>query len=188
MVRERSKVRIFLWAPGNPGILGCWPYRPRANPHYIPTFSLANTRIANRPNAGGANDGKVYVVQVSREGSFPLYIIVGACHPSLIRSGSISADYPGSLRDSMSKVVGADVEIIFLQGFSGNLRARLLASEPFKLWPPAALSRFVFDRHTFRKDTSADDTVSITLRRDSVVGQRAHHYKRKFKKLLTVDT
>jgi hypothetical protein len=120
-----------------------------------------NTRMANRPNSSGANDATVYVVRVCREGSPPLYIIAGACHPSLIRGSSVSADYPGLIRVGMSKVLGTEVEFMFLQGFSGNLRARILLTEPFKLWPPETLRRSVFDRHTFKKNTSTDDAVFI---------------------------
>jgi hypothetical protein len=118
-------------------------------------------RIANRPNSGGANDGKVYVLRVSRENSIPLYVVAGACHPSIIRSANISADYPGLIRENMSNFLGADVDVMFLQGFAGNLRARLLLDEPFKLWPPAALRRFVFDRHKFKTDTSETEAGLI---------------------------
>lgn len=69
--------------------------------------------IKMRPNPHAFRDNTLTIVKFVRDNNPPIYLINYACHATMWHGNSISADWPGRIK--------LDGEVIFLQGFSGNL-------------------------------------------------------------------
>ena len=127
-------------------------------------------QMANRPNFKGPRDAAIGAIRVEPlDGETPVTIIVNAaCHPSIFRGEMYSGDFPGLLAGELSRREGRVVHVLFLQGFSGNLRSSQVVRSPLTFWPPSAAFAFWFDRIRFRKDSSEDHlkTVVFNLGRD----------------------
>ena len=69
--------------------------------------------IEVRPNPAGPVDRTVRVIKIVRPSLDTIYVINYSCHATMWHGASISADWPGRIK--------VDGEVMFLQGFSGNL-------------------------------------------------------------------
>lgn len=93
--------------------------------------------IALQPNFRGPRDETIRLVTALLDDQVPICILWNyACHPvSFPRKSEISADYPGVVRRLLRERLRADVPVVFLQGFAGNVRPQEIA------WPQTARDR-----------------------------------------------
>lgn len=111
----------------------------------------------NRPNPRGPVDNTVRCLWFGREDEPEIFVVAAGCHPSLVRTGHYSADFPGAIERHLQEMLGRAVVVLFVQGFSGDTRARLVETAPFAVWPPGALVEYALDHTRFRKDSDAAD-------------------------------
>lgn len=85
---------------------------------------LPRRTIAMRANPRGPADQSLHVVRLEDRSGAPLALMWGyACHPvSSPQALHVTADFPGVARRELRGQFGADMPVVFLQGFSGNLR------------------------------------------------------------------
>jgi len=128
-------------------------------------LGLISRQILNRPNASGPVDNNVYSLRLMREAGNggDIVIVCVGCHPSIMRDNHVSADFPGRIEDQLTQQ-GATAKVVFVQGFSGDTRARLAEAAPFAVWPPSRLFNWLFDRHRFRKDSDTNDADNVAGR------------------------
>lgn len=75
------------------------------------------------PNPRGPTDPVVRLWEVGVGRDRIALIWSCACHPtSHVRLTDISADYCGVVRDALRRAIGAPIPVLFLQGFTGDLR------------------------------------------------------------------
>lgn len=75
------------------------------------------------PNPEGERDEQISSLRISsKEGTLRAVIWSYACHPAISPEfNMVSADYPGVVRQRLRQVYGK-IPVLFLQGFSGDLR------------------------------------------------------------------
>lgn len=119
--------------------------------------------MANRPNHGGPVDNRVRVIWLRRPAAdeYDVAIISVGCHPSILRGEVYSADFPGRIERHLNESRSRPVRVVFLQGFSGDTRPRLLESPPPAIWPPRRAFDWLFDRERFRKDSAVEDADAV---------------------------
>lgn len=117
-------------------------------------------QTAIRPNRIGPRDDRVAAMRVTTQDDRRIVMLTAACHPSLIRDNVYSADFPGAL-GACAREAGFADEVVFLQGFSGDSRARILQTAPLKLWPLAGIYEFLFDRSQFQKALNGRDAEGL---------------------------
>ncbi len=129
-------------------------------------FSLRRM-MANRPNPHGPVDNTVRSIRFRMESTDrPDIVLVSAgCHPSIIRQDVYSADYPGLIERHLNDGSDRPSQVIFVQGFSGDTRPRLLEVAPIAGWPPGRVFDWIFDRNRFRKNSLPRDAdwVAATM-------------------------
>ncbi|HEX7010601.1 MAG TPA: hypothetical protein VF184_11495 [Phycisphaeraceae bacterium] len=109
------------------------------------------------PNEQGAYHRQLWVLELAAaEGSARRAIVFShGCHPVIVYGfawQSISADWPGRARRSLSETLGEDVHCQFMQGLAGNIRPRILAD---------------LDQHRFRSSRPEDvDAVGQQIATD----------------------
>jgi hypothetical protein len=115
--------------------------------------------MINRPNPRGPVDATVRAVWIrARSASDTDIALVSAgCHPSILRGDTYSADFPGRIEFELRSRVNRPTDVVFVQGFSGNSRARILDSAPFAVWPMGRAYDWIFDRSRFRDNSTVDD-------------------------------
>jgi len=115
--------------------------------------------MANRPNFSAPVDNTVRALWLrAHSAADPDIVLVGAgCHPSILRGEMYSADFPGHIEDALNARCKRPVRAIFLQGFSGNTRAKLLETAPLAIWPAGRAFEWAFDHSRFRKDSLVSD-------------------------------
>jgi hypothetical protein len=69
--------------------------------------------IKTKPNPHAFRDNILTIIKFVRDHNPPIYLINYACHAGMWHGPSISADWPGRIK--------LDGEVVFLQGFSGDL-------------------------------------------------------------------
>jgi hypothetical protein len=112
-----------------------------------PTWGIPPIKrvMAIHPNPEGAKDETVRVLALMRPSQPPAPLALlwtYACHPvSVPDDRAVSADYPGVVRKALRSRFGADLPIVFLLGFSGNVRPNRTVS--FPLSPYYLLHRIV---------------------------------------------
>jgi hypothetical protein len=144
----------------------------------------AGLRIRNeivfRPNPDGEVDPKGRVVTFSSaKDRRPLAVIWGwSCHPVCFpRRTEVSAEYPGVVRAKAREAFGADLPVLFFQGFAGNIRppaigrSRLQRKEIFVPWSETewqawscAIAREVAAAIS-RRGKALDEAVSVRIER-----------------------
>jgi len=85
---------------------------------------LPRRTVAMRANPRGPADQSLHVVRLDDSSGAPLALMWSyACHPvSSPQTLHVSADFPGVARRELRRQFGADMPVVYLQGFSGNLR------------------------------------------------------------------
>ena len=132
-------------------------------------------KMANRPNFSGFYDPVLPVIRMEVDSlSRPIYVINYACHPTIMRGESVSADFPGYIAKSLAAKLGEEVEVIFLQGFGGNIRPRLIEKETIS-YSPGSILRWIFDRLRFQEDTGQQECERIGADLASAVSITSMH-------------
>lgn len=100
-----------------------WPTWTRDGLRFGPSTVMA-------PNADGPRDEHLDVLRFTdAQGRIRAIVWKLACHPVCFpASREVCAEYPGMARQAMRARVGTDVPIVFLQGFTGDVRPRLLGT------------------------------------------------------------
>lgn len=80
------------------------------------------------PNPTGPTDGAVHVLTADAGDGGPLAVLWGvACHPiAQPDRTAVSAEFPGAVRAALRERLGPETAVVFLPGFGGNLRPRLI--------------------------------------------------------------
>jgi hypothetical protein len=101
--------------------------------------------MARHPNPRGPRDDMLRVFTFRSGGAAPSPAGVlwnFACHPVTIADlRMVSADYPGDVRRALRERAGADIPVVFLPGFAGDLRPNRVIR--FPLSPYYLLHRIV---------------------------------------------
>lgn len=99
-----------------------WPF---------PTWTRAGLRftpsVAMAPEPSGRRDGSIDVLRVEDAAGTVLGVLWKfACHPvGYPVAETMTSEFPGVVRDRLRAAVGRDVPVVFLQGFSGDVRPRI---------------------------------------------------------------
>lgn len=93
------------------------------------------------PNPAGPRDETLHVLTFSDARARPIAMLWSyACHPvGFPQKTLVSADYPGVVRRALRAALGAELPVLFLQGFAGDVRPR-------ELGPQRTLARRVAER------------------------------------------
>jgi len=89
-------------------------------------------RVALRaPNPAGPRDETLHVLTFSDSRARPVAVLWSyACHPvGFPLKTLVSADYPGVVRRVLRAAMGAELPVLFLQGFAGDVRPRELGPQ-----------------------------------------------------------
>lgn len=84
------------------------------------------------PNDAGPRDRELRLLRVEGQDGGLLAVMWGvSCHPTdWPRYRELSSDYPGGVRRALRARAGAEVPVVFLQGFCGTLRPRAIGRWP----------------------------------------------------------
>jgi hypothetical protein len=96
------------------------------------------------PNSNQKIDTKLHYFQwVSKNSRKPLGVIWSfACHPvSFYNPKNLSAHYIDDIRQHIRQK--ANVPVVFLQGFSGDIRPKIIGDDPFENVPNQASNSFI---------------------------------------------
>jgi hypothetical protein len=102
--------------------------RPRWAPTYSRSRGLSFDRVSFGRHESGPRDDTATLVKVTAAGSAATLAILWhyACHPVGRVPGNVtSADFPGIARRALRRVEGADVPVLYLQGFCGDIRPNI---------------------------------------------------------------
>jgi hypothetical protein len=82
--------------------------------------------VRNAPNPAGPRDETLHVLTFSDPTDRPLAVLWSyACHPiGFPARTQVSADFPGVVRRALREAHGAELPVLFLQGFAGDVRPR----------------------------------------------------------------
>ena len=116
-------------------------YRAGTADHAInqrrPGWCVARGRLPYRgtrcaPNPAGPRDETVHVVTGRDPLDRPVAVLWSyACHPvGCAARAQVSADYPGVVRRALRNAYGAEIPVLFLQGFAGDVRPRATGPTP----------------------------------------------------------
>jgi hypothetical protein len=85
---------------------------------------LPRRSVQMRANPHGPNDQSLHLLRFDdADGSPRAFVWSYACHPVASPEGlHVTAEFPGVVRRSLRERFGAHVSVLFLQGFSGDLR------------------------------------------------------------------
>lgn len=86
--------------------------------------SLIPPRMGIKPKVGGFMDKNIHILRIADMDGRPKAIIWSfACHPvGFYDLNAVSSDYPGTLREAVRREAGAQIPVLFMQGFSGDIR------------------------------------------------------------------
>ena len=101
-------------------------YRTGTVDHAINQRRPWGRRVRRAPNPGGPRDETVHIITFVDPVDRPLAIIWSyACHPMAFPvQTQVSADFPGVVRRALRDANGAELPVLFLQGFAGDVRPR----------------------------------------------------------------
>ena len=101
-------------------------YRTGSADHAINRRRPGYRGMRNAPNPAGPRDETVHLVTFSDPTDRPLAVLWSyACHPiGFPGTTRVSADFPGVVRRALREAHGAELPVLFLQGFAGDVRPR----------------------------------------------------------------
>ena len=95
--------------------------------------------MANMPNRKGVVDRDLVVVKVIRDGEVSALLLNYGCHANARLAAAVSADFPGEIAKAFESFFQRPVPVLFLQGFSGNVRPLVVPSWKKLLRSPRGL-------------------------------------------------
>ena len=101
-------------------------YRTGAADHAINRRRPGWRRVRSAPNPAGPRDETLHLLTFSDPTDRPLAVLWSyACHPVGFPTVTrVSADFPGVVRRALREAHGAELPVLFLQGFAGDVRPR----------------------------------------------------------------
>ena len=101
-------------------------YRTGAADHAINRRRPGWRGVRRAPNPAGPRDETVHLLTFSDHTDRPLAVLWSyACHPVAFPAlTKVSADFPGVVRRALRDAHGAELPVLFLQGFAGDVRPR----------------------------------------------------------------
>jgi len=84
------------------------------------------------PYEDGVTDNAVTALKVIGNGRIKAVLYSYTCHPSIIDTDLVSADYPGRARLAIEDAFGKDTVVFFIQGCCGDIRARTVEGREFR--------------------------------------------------------
>lgn len=111
-------------------------------------------QVVSRPNPKGAVDSDLYVLKILKRGKTAGLILSNGCHPSILRGSAVSADFPGKIEFLIRERFSYDIPVLFLQGFGGNVRPRLLKPLWSFLTRPKDILIWGLEGRGFERNTS----------------------------------
>lgn len=101
--------------------------RRRRFPLFYTDGRLKRNVVLPAPNPTGPTDEAVLVATLRTPSGAPFAAIWNyACHPvGYPTSKSVSAHFPGTVRQRIRSQTGADTAVLYLQGFSGDIRPNI---------------------------------------------------------------
>lgn len=140
----------------------------------LPTVDESGrTTIEMKPNKRGLRDDTATALTLTAPSGRVLAVVWNyACHPvALPRNNTVSANFPGAVRNEIRNSYGKHVSVLYLQGFSGNLRPSFLvdkgtiAQHVWTLWRERRLRSLVWRNSTETLYTQwADKMATAVLR------------------------
>src|SRR5205823_2249450 len=101
-------------------------YRTGAADHAINRRRPGWRGVRRAPNPAGPRDETLHLLTFSDPTDRPLAVLWSyACHPVGFPTVTrVSADFPGVVRRALREAHGAELPVLFLQGFAGDVRPR----------------------------------------------------------------
>ena len=101
-------------------------YRTGSADHAINRRRPGRRGVRTAPNPGGPRDETVHLLTFSDQTDRPIAVLWSyACHPvGFPARTKVSADFPGVVRRALREAHGAELPVLFLQGFAGDVRPR----------------------------------------------------------------
>lgn len=120
LIDERDWLPVKLKFVVNP--CDCSMHRRRMI--WWPAQGWLRRKISNYPNPEGSRDEDLRLLRIEKMNGEALAFVWGvSCHPTeWPRTGELSSDYPGLVREALRKKLGRPLAFLFLQGFCGDLR------------------------------------------------------------------
>ncbi len=88
-------------------------------------------RVINAPHAKGSADGTIDVFILEKNGRAIALMWGAACHPvSSPYSQEMSSCFPGYVRGRLRADIGQEIPVLFLQGYSGDVRPAFSTRRP----------------------------------------------------------
>jgi len=87
-------------------------------------ISLLPPKMDIKPKLDGFKDDTIHIIRIADEKDLTKAIIWNySCHPvGFYDLNAVSSEFPGAVRDIVRKDAGEQVPVLFLQGFSGDIR------------------------------------------------------------------
>ncbi|HHV60491.1 MAG TPA: hypothetical protein GXX49_09455 [Clostridiaceae bacterium] len=93
---------------------------------------IAEGKALFAPNEDGPADNCVTVIKFSTGDRVKAVLFNYACHPSIVCTNNVSADYPGYAKKTVEEHFGKGTVAFFMQGCCGNIRARTVENGRFR--------------------------------------------------------
>jgi hypothetical protein len=148
----------------------------RRRPGWKPGPGLRLHReVLMRPNFQGPNDQTLHLLRFETSDELVAVMWCWACHPvSFPHPHQVSSEFPGVVRSSLRREHHPELPVLFLQGFSGDIRPPSVASKdvnPLR-WIDALLNgpRFgFFSEAAYREWTESLSSSVIQLAKSSTL-------------------
>lgn len=103
--------------------------RRRRVPWQLSRRGLLIDAVVAAPNPAGPREETVHLIRVASEAGAPIAVLWSyACHPvGYPLPLDVTSEYPGSVRRGLRQELRADLPVLFLQGFAGDIRPRVPA-------------------------------------------------------------
>ena len=150
-------------------------------------FKKLKKTTQTMPNAKGSNDKNLNLIIFKNSDTKKIINIVArySCHPVSNPDNCFGPDYPGELRNNIIKKFGQNTNLMFLQGFCGDIRPNLIK----KMEGLKDYARYFLYGNIFRK-SEKNDSRDIGIRLSNYVMDGLNNLKKinVDKKITTKET
>ena len=112
-------------------------------------FLTLRKEMEMMPNAKGYKDPSIRMIKVVDQNNNIIAILWNyCCHPTGFNNLTrVSAEYPGFVRKKLREELRSDIPVLFLQGFSGDVRPNVILKAPKKKTSSAYITFLVSRLH-----------------------------------------
>jgi len=150
-------------------------------------FKKLKKTTQTMPNAKGSNDNNLNLIIFKNSDTQKIINIIArySCHPVSNPDNCFGPDYPGELRNNIIKKFNHGINIMFLQGFCGDIRPNLIK----RLRGLKDYVRYLLYGNIFRK-SEKNDSRDIGIRLSNYVMDSLNDLKKinEDKKITTKET